>query len=272
MAIREILKMGDVRLLRVAQPVTAFDSDELHLLISDMLDTMAAANGVDKTNSFKKAMGALATYRQYLKDSGQVAAADMELAKIQLAMGEKRKMLATYQRVFDLKPVDLQTIVCIEEAFVNLVPVLLEEKRFDVVLEAIDTYIKTFPKGKYVVDARMWRSQLPGDLVARADEAATVVTAVPVTPVMPAASTSEPPAAVPAPAAPSPAPAATPAPGAAPVPAKPVPAAAPTPAAPAKPAPTAAPGPVAVPAPTPAKAAPAAPAVVPVPAPAKPTP
>ena len=45
MAIREILKMGDVRLLRVAQPVTAFDSDELHLLISDMLDTMAAANG-----------------------------------------------------------------------------------------------------------------------------------------------------------------------------------------------------------------------------------
>ena len=45
MAIREILKMGDVRLLRVAQPVTAFDSDELHLLISDMLGTMAAANG-----------------------------------------------------------------------------------------------------------------------------------------------------------------------------------------------------------------------------------
>jgi len=37
--------MGDPRLLRVAQPVTEFDTDALHLLISDMLDTMHAANG-----------------------------------------------------------------------------------------------------------------------------------------------------------------------------------------------------------------------------------
>ena len=45
MAIRDILKMGDPRLLRVAQPVTLFDTDALHLLISDMLDTMLAAEG-----------------------------------------------------------------------------------------------------------------------------------------------------------------------------------------------------------------------------------
>jgi peptide deformylase len=45
MAVREILKMGDPRLLRMAQAVTDFDSDELHLLITDMLDTMQAANG-----------------------------------------------------------------------------------------------------------------------------------------------------------------------------------------------------------------------------------
>jgi peptide deformylase len=45
MAVREILKMGDPRLLRVAQPVTQFDSDALHLLITDLLDTMHAANG-----------------------------------------------------------------------------------------------------------------------------------------------------------------------------------------------------------------------------------
>lgn len=45
MTIREILKMGDARLLRVAQPVTEFDTDELHLLISDMFETMQAANG-----------------------------------------------------------------------------------------------------------------------------------------------------------------------------------------------------------------------------------
>lgn len=45
MTIHTILKMGDPRLLRVAQPVTAFDTDELHLLISDMFDTMRSVNG-----------------------------------------------------------------------------------------------------------------------------------------------------------------------------------------------------------------------------------
>ena len=45
MAIRDILKMGDARLLRIAQPVTQFDTDDLHLLISDLLDTMLAADG-----------------------------------------------------------------------------------------------------------------------------------------------------------------------------------------------------------------------------------
>src|SRR3954452_10363128 len=45
MTVREILKMGDPRLLRVAQPVTEFDTDEIHLLVTDMIDTMRAANG-----------------------------------------------------------------------------------------------------------------------------------------------------------------------------------------------------------------------------------
>ena len=45
MTIREILKMGDARLLRVAQPVPAFDTDALHLLVADMFDTMHAASG-----------------------------------------------------------------------------------------------------------------------------------------------------------------------------------------------------------------------------------
>ena len=44
-AVREILKMGDPRLLRVAQPVREFDTPELHTLIADMFETMAAANG-----------------------------------------------------------------------------------------------------------------------------------------------------------------------------------------------------------------------------------
>ena len=45
MAIRDILKMGDARLLRVAQAVTDFDTDELHRLVRDLVDTMRAADG-----------------------------------------------------------------------------------------------------------------------------------------------------------------------------------------------------------------------------------
>jgi len=43
--IREILRMGDARLLQVARPVVQFDTAELHALLADMFDTMHAANG-----------------------------------------------------------------------------------------------------------------------------------------------------------------------------------------------------------------------------------
>ena len=45
MAIRAVLKMGDPRLLELAQPVAKFDTPELHALLADMEDTMLALNG-----------------------------------------------------------------------------------------------------------------------------------------------------------------------------------------------------------------------------------
>jgi len=47
MTIREILKMGDARLLRIAQavPLDKLGTPELTALIADMFDTMEAANG-----------------------------------------------------------------------------------------------------------------------------------------------------------------------------------------------------------------------------------
>jgi peptide deformylase len=46
MAVREILKMGDARLLRIAQPIREFGTPELSALIVDMFETMEAAQGV----------------------------------------------------------------------------------------------------------------------------------------------------------------------------------------------------------------------------------
>jgi peptide deformylase len=45
MAVREILKMGDPRLLRVAPPVPEFGTAALRALVVDLFDTMKAANG-----------------------------------------------------------------------------------------------------------------------------------------------------------------------------------------------------------------------------------
>lgn len=45
MSVREILKMGDPRLLQVAAPVIDFGRRELEQLVADMFDTMHAADG-----------------------------------------------------------------------------------------------------------------------------------------------------------------------------------------------------------------------------------
>ena len=45
MPVREILRMGDPRLLRVAELVDKFNTPALASLIQDMRDTMAAENG-----------------------------------------------------------------------------------------------------------------------------------------------------------------------------------------------------------------------------------
>lgn len=43
--IHQVLKMGDPRLLRIAEPVAKFDTPELHALIADMFETMHSLNG-----------------------------------------------------------------------------------------------------------------------------------------------------------------------------------------------------------------------------------
>jgi peptide deformylase len=46
MSVREVLRMGDPRLLQRAEPITNFGSRELQALLADMRDTMHALDGV----------------------------------------------------------------------------------------------------------------------------------------------------------------------------------------------------------------------------------
>jgi peptide deformylase len=45
MSVRPILRLGDPRLREIAEPVTEFDTPELHELVRDLLETMEAADG-----------------------------------------------------------------------------------------------------------------------------------------------------------------------------------------------------------------------------------
>ncbi len=45
MAVRQILYMGDPRLLQRSAPLEAFDTPELHALVQDLMDTMHAEDG-----------------------------------------------------------------------------------------------------------------------------------------------------------------------------------------------------------------------------------
>ena len=45
MAVRDVLRMGDPRLLEPAAPVADLDSAELHALVADLWETMAAHDG-----------------------------------------------------------------------------------------------------------------------------------------------------------------------------------------------------------------------------------
>jgi peptide deformylase len=46
MSVREVLRMGDARLLQRADELRVFDTPELHALLADMRDTMHALDGV----------------------------------------------------------------------------------------------------------------------------------------------------------------------------------------------------------------------------------
>ena len=132
----------------------------------------AEPNAARKTDLFKRAMEAMNQARKFVHEPGQQASMDMELAAIQLAMGEKGKALAAYMRVFEGgNPNDPQVAGFVEEAFVKMTAMLLANKQERSALDVIDSYLKLFGKnGKYVVDARTWRAQLPASVTAGTSE------------------------------------------------------------------------------------------------------
>ena len=114
-----------------------------------------------RTALFNKAIAAMNTVRQYAKDSGVLANADLESAAIQLRMGDKNKALGSYTRLLLLGDGrDPKVRPCIEKAFESGVPLMLELGNDSDVLEACESYLNAFPDGRLAGQAKKWRDQM----------------------------------------------------------------------------------------------------------------
>lgn len=98
--------------------------------------------------------------RQFSDKPAVFNQASVELAKVEMARGEKGKALASYQRVVLLAdPQNADLAPLIEEAYLASFHLGLELKRYDDVLKNSEQYEKTFPHGKYLEEARKARSE-----------------------------------------------------------------------------------------------------------------
>jgi hypothetical protein len=107
---------------------------------------------------FVKALQAMIAVRQFAVDSEMLTRADVELAAIQLLMGKKDEALASYQRIFLLGNAnDVKVRPHMEKAFENSVPLLIEKEKWNDVIDNCEAYLKAFPQGGLVSQAREWR-------------------------------------------------------------------------------------------------------------------
>lgn len=115
---------------------------------------------------FDKAFGAMSKVRQYARDPEMMIKADIEMAVIQVLMGDKMGALASYQKVlFFADPSNVKVRPHIEQAFDSIVPLLRETARYADMLEVSETYLKQFPQGQYNAKARQCRDEAKTKMV-----------------------------------------------------------------------------------------------------------
>jgi len=141
---------------------------------------MAEPDGDKRFDVFNNAVKAIKTARQFATDAGIKARLDLEVARIMVRkaraeeqFGSKDKGLdvlnegiATYQILIRLGDSnDPGVRPHIEDGYNECLPLLVETKRFENTIEDSREYLKTFPRGKWVVQARKWENQAKMALV-----------------------------------------------------------------------------------------------------------
>ena len=117
--------------------------------------------------NFDKAFAAMSKVRQYAKDPEMMVKADVEMAAIQVLMGDKMGALASYQRILLFTdPSNPKVRPYVEQAFENSLPLFRENARFADMLEACETYLKQFPQGTFSAKARQSRDEAKAKMAA----------------------------------------------------------------------------------------------------------
>ncbi len=135
---------------------------DVNLILSRCYAEMAKKEADPKKAKvvFDKALGAMSKVRQYARDPEMMIKADIEMAAIQLLMGEKMAALASYQKVLLFAdPSNLKLRPHIEQAFDSVLPLFRETARYADMQEACETYLKQFPQGLYNSKARQGRDE-----------------------------------------------------------------------------------------------------------------
>ena len=142
-------------------PKSAYIID-VNLLLSRSYAELAKpeADAAKKKALFDKAFGAMGKVRQYTRDPEMMVKADVEMAAIQVLMGDKLGALASYQRILLFTdPSNIKVRPHVEEAFESSLPVFRETERYADMLEACENYIKQFPSGLWIAKARQCRDE-----------------------------------------------------------------------------------------------------------------
>lgn len=120
---------------------------------------------------FGKSIKAMNRIRKLSRDPQVRARADLEVATTYLLMGRKRDAIASFMRMLmfgDVNNVKVQPFI--EEAFMKALPLLREAEMYIDILEQCEKYLKDFPQGKYVSQARAWRNDMKMKGIKSAEE------------------------------------------------------------------------------------------------------
>ena len=108
--------------------------------------------------TFNKAIKAMNEVRLLAKQSDVRARADVETAHIQLLMGQKEEAQASYQRIILLHDANNPKVQpWVEKALREVMPLLTELNRIADIVDCCEIYLRSYPQGNLVNEARQWR-------------------------------------------------------------------------------------------------------------------